>query len=303
VCMRVIICPDVAVPYNPRVDISALWLELEGVLTPALAGFRVKRSLRVERKADATLLSEADEAVQDLIIKAVRAVDPDGVILAEEGAYGPDLLRGRGVSARTWIIDPIDGTQQFVASDGREFCSVVCLVEDKVPVAAFVLAPEVGPGRSPVCIRLSGPGEPIEINGSRVATSAASMQPHLLSVTRSSGTEPRRYEQDLLTKGYRLKTRTTSQTLDMVRTCVDLTPFTDPPLEPFGLFFRERQKVWDGAAGMCLAYAAGLHVGDGAGRARTEIDIALDLDDPVFDSTLIAANAVAAHILVGTAAS
>jgi 3'(2'), 5'-bisphosphate nucleotidase len=180
---------------------------------------------------------------------------------------------------------------------------VVCLVEDKVPVAAFVLAPEAGPGRSPVCVRLSGPGEAIKINGNRVATVVASRQPQLLSVTRSSGTEPRPYEQALLAKGYRLKTRTTSQTLDMVRTCVDLTPFTDPPLEPFGLFFREQQKIWDGAAGMCLAYAAGLHVGDGAGRGRTQIDIALDLDDPVFDSTLIASDTVAAYVLVGTAPS
>ncbi len=298
-----IVYPHVAELYNRRVDVPALWQELEDVLTPALARFRSKRSLRVERKADATLLSEADGAVQDLIIKAVRAVDPDGVILGEEGAHGPDLLRGRGVSGRTWIIDPIDGTQQFVASGGREFCSVVCLVEDKVPVAAFVLAPEIGFDRSPVCVRLSGPGEAIEINGDRVSTVAASTQQRLLSVTRSSGTEPRPYEQALSAKGYRLKTRTTSQTLDMVRTCVDLTPFTDPPLEPFGLFFRERQKIWDGAAGMCLAYAAGLHVGDGAGGARTEIDIALDLDDPVFDGTLITSDAVAAHILVGTAAS
>src|SRR5690349_17912311 len=111
--MQVIIWPQVAGPYNPRVDIAGLWQELEDVLTPALAGFRSKQSLRVERKADATLLSEADEAVQDLIIKAVRAADPDGVILGEEGAHGSELLRGRGVSGRTWIIDPIDGTQQF----------------------------------------------------------------------------------------------------------------------------------------------------------------------------------------------
>jgi 3'(2'), 5'-bisphosphate nucleotidase len=71
-------------------------------------------------------LSEADEAVQAEIIRCVRAVDPDGVILGKEGAHGPDLLRGRGLSGRAWIIDPIDGTAQFVNSEGREFCSVVC---------------------------------------------------------------------------------------------------------------------------------------------------------------------------------
>jgi 3'(2'), 5'-bisphosphate nucleotidase len=263
-----------------------------------LAGFRSRRSLRVEQKADATLLSEADEAAQAEIIRCVRAVDPDGVVLGEEGAHGPDLLRGRGLSGRAWIIDPIDGTAQFVNSEGREFCSVVCLVEGKRPVAAFVLAPEIGPDRTPVCVRLNGPGEAIEINGKQVASLAKADQAYMVSMTRSSGTPERTCERELAARGYRLKTRTTSQTLDMVRACVDVSPFTEPALEPFGLFYRERQKIWDGAAGLCFAYAAGLYVADGTGRARTEIDIALDLADPVFDSTLIASDSVAAQIVV-----
>ena len=278
-----------------------MWQELERVLTPMLAEFRSRPSLRVQRKADATLLSEADEAIQAQIIQCVRAVDPDGVILGEEGAHGPDLLHGRSLSSRAWIIDPIDGTAQFVNSEGREFCSVVCLVENKRPVAAFVLAPEIGPGRTPVCVRLNGPGEAIEINGKQVASLAKADQAYMVSMTRSSGTPERACERELAARGYRLKTRTTSQTLDMVRACVDLSPFTEPALEPFGLFYRERQKIWDGAAGMCLAYAAGLYVGDGTGRARTEVDIALDLADPVFDSTLVASDMVATKIVQGAA--
>ncbi|MGQ0777907.1 MAG: inositol monophosphatase family protein [Pseudonocardiales bacterium] len=284
-------------------EIASLWQELERVLTPMLAGFRSRPSLRVQQKADATLLSEADEAVQAQIIRCVRAVDPDGVILGEEGAHGPDLLHGRSLSGRSWIIDPIDGTAQFVNSEGREFCSVVCLVEDKRPVAAFVLAPEIGPDRTPVCVRLNGPGEAIEINGKQVASLAKTDKAHMVSMTRSSGTPERACERELMACGYRLKTRTTSQTLDMVRACVDLTPLTEPALEPFGLFYRERQKIWDGAAGLCFAYAVGLYVADGTGRARTEIDIALDLVDPVFDSTLIASDSVAAQVVVAASIS
>ncbi|MEU8075871.1 inositol monophosphatase family protein [Catellatospora citrea] len=284
-------------------DIPSLWQELEGVLTPMLSEFRSRRSLRVEQKADASLLSEADEAVQAQIIRSVRAADPDGVILGEEAAHGADLLRGRSLSDRAWIIDPIDGTAQFVTSEGREFCSVVCLVEDRRPVAAFVLAPEIGPGRTPVCVRLNGPGEAIEINGKQVAGLSTTDERRMASVTRSSGTAARSYEQELTARGYQLKTRTTSQTLDMVRACVDLSSFTEPALEPFGLFFRRRQKIWDGAAGLCFAYAAGLYVADGAGRARTEIDIALDLEDPVFDSTLIASDEVAAQVVVAASGS
>jgi 3'(2'), 5'-bisphosphate nucleotidase len=263
-----------------------------------LAEFRSRPSLRVRQKADATVLSEADEAVQAQIIRCVRTVDPDGVILGEEGAHGPDLLRGRSLSDRAWIIDPIDGTAQFVNSEGREFCSVVCLVENKRPVAAFVLAPEIGPDRRPVCIRLNGPGEAIEINGKQVASLAKAGRMSMVSMTRSSGTPERHCERELVARGYRMKTRTTSQTLDMVRVCVDLSPFTEPALEPFGLFYRERQKIWDGAAGLCFAYAAGLYVADGTGRARVEIDVTLDDVDPVFDSTLIASDSIAAWAVV-----
>jgi 3'(2'), 5'-bisphosphate nucleotidase len=166
-----------------------------------------------------------------------------------------------------------------------------------------VLAPEIGPDRSPVCLRLNGPGGAIEINGKQVANLSMAVKPQMVSVTRSSGTQERAFERELTARGYRLKTRTTSQTLDMVRSCVDLSSFTEPALEPFGLFYRRRQKVWDGAAGMCFAYAAGLYVADGTGRARAGIDIALDLADPVFDSTLIASDPVAAEIVVAASKS
>jgi 3'(2'), 5'-bisphosphate nucleotidase len=280
------------------VDVSSLWQELEVVLPPLVAGYRSKRNLHVEQKLDSTLLSEADIAVQGKIIECVRAFDPDALIVAEEDSHLQVPSRRANSDGRVWIIDPIDGTAQFVVGEGREFCSVVCLVEDGKPVAAFVLAPELGPDRSPVCVRLSGPDELVEINGQRVPGQPMSDRPQSVSVTRSPGTQARAYEAGLSARGYQLKTRTTSQTLDMVRTCVDLAPFTDPPLESFGLFYRERQKVWDGAAGMCFAYAAGLYVGDGAGRERTSIEIALDVADPQFDSTLIASDLVAARIVV-----
>ena len=140
--------------------------------------------------------------------------------------------------------------------------------------------------------------EPIEINGEPVAGRLMSARPRQASVTRSSGTQPRGYEEVLVSQGYQLKTRTTSQTLDMVRTCVDLAPFTEPALESFGLFYRERQKVWDGAAGICLARAAGgLFVGDGTGKERATVDIALDVAEPQFDSMLIASDPDATKIV------
>ena len=74
-------------------DIESLWQELENELLPTLRGFRSRLgSLRVEEKADRTLLSEADLAVQEQIIRCIRTVDPDGLIVAEAVAISREYL-------------------------------------------------------------------------------------------------------------------------------------------------------------------------------------------------------------------
>jgi 3'(2'), 5'-bisphosphate nucleotidase len=268
------------------VDVGALWDDLQDSLTPLLGGFRARLDdLDVSTKADKTLLSEADIAVQEHIVAKILAKDPGAHIVAEEGretlgSYTPSK------SGRTWIIDPIDGTAQFVRPDTVEFCSVVCLLQRQRPVAAFVLAPELGPERSAVRVSVDRADGPIEVNGTKAAARSAG-EPLRASVTRSSGTQPRQWEQMLLDAGFELKTRTTSQTLDMVRTCVDLSEITEPRLNQFAIFDRERQKVWDGAAGMCLAQASGLRVSDRNGVERPVIDIDLAVAEPQFPSTLV----------------
>jgi 3'(2'), 5'-bisphosphate nucleotidase len=282
------------------VDVAGLWDELEDSLTPVLGWYRSRvRELSVQRKPDRTLVSEADIATQEHLISRILAIDPSATILAEENtALAPwhdARLYHRG---SVWIIDPIDGTSEFVRPDRFEYCCVVCLLEGLRPVAAFILAPEIGVGHGRVCVRMAGDGHPIEVNGE--TTSAVTTVARRASVTRSS-VAPRPWEQRLRDAGYELKTRTTSQTLDMVRTCVDLSGCTEPSLPPFGLFYREDQKVWDGAAGMCLARAAGLRVTDRHGREREVVDAPLGEDEPRFDSTLVAASWVTEGLLTGLA--
>jgi fructose-1,6-bisphosphatase/inositol monophosphatase family enzyme len=72
---------------------------------------------------------------------------------------------------------------------------------------------------------------------------------------------------------------------------------TRPTLEPFGLLYRQQQKIWDGFPGICFAYATGLNVTNGDGQPKTEIDFTFDVANPVFDSTLVASAPTAAHIV------
>jgi 3'(2'), 5'-bisphosphate nucleotidase len=275
------------------VDSSALWDELETSLTALLREFRSHlASLNVARKPDRTLLSEADIAVQEHIVARIGVHDPGATVVAEETA---GQVRRRLSGRRVWVVDPIDGTAEFVRPDRYEYCSVICLLEDLRPVAALVVAPQIGVGGAAVSVRVTRQGAPIEVNGrpSRGMTGT----PRHVSVTRSCGAASRPWERRIADAGFALKTCTTSQTLDMVRTCVDLSEETGAGLPPFALFYREGQKVWDGVAGMCLAQTAGLRVCDSHGQDRPIVDLDLAVAEPTFASTLVATPAFADRFL------
>ncbi len=98
-----------------------------------------ERGIVQRDKPDASPVTEADEAAEVLLTAAIRAVD-DAPIVGEEahaGGYRPDPC------ARFWLIDPLDGTKDFIA--GRAAYSVnVALVEGGVPVLGLVLSPRDG---------------------------------------------------------------------------------------------------------------------------------------------------------------
>jgi 3'(2'), 5'-bisphosphate nucleotidase len=266
-------------------ELGNLWDTLEVDLLEAFRHYRTRLdNLDVDIKPDDTLLTEADIAVEKLIIQRIRELDRNAVIVAEEDnrtTQRDDVLRSPEL---IWVIDPIDGTAEFVRQDRVEFCSVVCLIRDRRPVAAFVLAPELGKGRQPITITADAPARAILVN--RAPVRSRTGRSTSASVTRSSGVPPRPFEGSLLRAGYRLKTRTTSQTLDMVRTAIDLSALTDGELYPFDLFHRTRQKVWDGLAGLCMGEAAGLLAVDAKGHNRTPVDIeTLTQPEPTFDAT------------------
>ncbi len=79
-------------------------------------------------------LTAADLAAND-VLQAVLPSEGEGW-LSEETADSPERLRYR----RVWVVDPLDGTREFV--DGiPEWCISVGLVEDGVPVAGGILSP------------------------------------------------------------------------------------------------------------------------------------------------------------------
>ena len=75
----------------------------------ALERYRRRESLTIERKGRQDFVSEADKACEEFVIGALLQAFPEDACLGEEGG-----AQNTGGTA-TWIIDPIDGTSNFIA--------------------------------------------------------------------------------------------------------------------------------------------------------------------------------------------
>jgi 3'(2'), 5'-bisphosphate nucleotidase len=91
-------------------------------------------------KADASPVTEADERAEQIILAALAALTPDIPAISEEAA-----ARGMApkTAARFWLVDPLDGTREFV-SRNAEFTVNIALIEGGEPVVGVVLAPALG---------------------------------------------------------------------------------------------------------------------------------------------------------------
>ncbi len=95
----------------------------------------------VEQKDDDSPLTAADLASNRIIVQRLRELDPDVPILSEEGADIPYPTRSQW--QRYWLIDPLDGTREFVKRNG-EFTVNIALIENGRPVAGVVHVPVTG---------------------------------------------------------------------------------------------------------------------------------------------------------------
>lgn len=90
--------------------------------------------LRVDTKPDLTPVTDADRAVETELREAIADQRPSDSILGEE--FGGTT----SFSGRQWIIDPIDGTKNFVRGV-PVWASLIALLDDGVPIVGVVSAP------------------------------------------------------------------------------------------------------------------------------------------------------------------
>jgi len=95
------------------------------------------QDLQVETKPDLTPVSDADRAVERMLRDRLAIERPGDVVVGEE--YG----ESGGTSSRRWIVDPIDGTKNFVRG-APVWATLIALEADGEVVVGVVSAPALG---------------------------------------------------------------------------------------------------------------------------------------------------------------
>jgi 3'(2'), 5'-bisphosphate nucleotidase len=158
----------------------------------------------VQRKHDNSPLTLADLESQRVIIEGLESITPETPILSEESAAAP--WTERQTWRELWVVDPLDGTREFVKRNG-EFTINIALVVEHEPVLGVVAAPALGNlfwgavgvgaftssrGSQARRIHTVPPQRPIRVIGSRSHASTqttaylARLGPHTLAALGSS---------------------------------------------------------------------------------------------------------------------
>ncbi|MEQ3657526.1 MAG: 3'(2'),5'-bisphosphate nucleotidase CysQ [Glaciecola sp.] len=97
-----------------------------------------KGTFEAYEKDDESPVTSADYRANDIIMNALKTQTPDIPIMSEET---PQLsLEERSQWTRYWLIDPIDGTQEFIARSG-DFAVNIALIENNKPVIGVIYWP------------------------------------------------------------------------------------------------------------------------------------------------------------------
>lgn len=197
-----------------------------------------RRDFEVTSKDDRSPLTEADLAAHRILAAGLARLEPISPVLSEESATSD--IDDRRQWRRLWLVDPLDGTREFIKRNG-DFTVNVALVEDGVPVLGVVHAPALDETASAV----RGGLLRVERAGALVVPVAAAPAPPRVAASRSHACSrsaealARLGEHQLLAVGSALKfIRVASGEADVY---LRLGPTSE----------------WDTAAGQCLVEAVG----------------------------------------------
>jgi myo-inositol-1(or 4)-monophosphatase len=203
--------------------------------------FSERHTLEIESKGPQDYVSAADRAVESLILEGLGAAFPEDRFLAEESGGQP--------ADRLWVVDPIDGTTNFLRGLPM-FCVSIAFVDRGVTELGVIV--DVMAGELHVARRGHGAtrnGEPLSVSD------RTGLEHALIALGYSERDPPQRYAkniQAILAGGGELRRLGTA--------ALSLAHVASGRLDGFA----ERQIAsWDALAGLLLVAEAGGVIGDG----------------------------------------
>ncbi len=216
----------------------------------------------VRLKPDHSEVSEADEAAQEAVISCLRTQRPDDAILAEEVTPAATTAPPPANETLCWVIDPIDGTRNYIRGVPLYACSVAAMIDGE-PIVGAIYAPTLDVLYSANC---SGP---LYVNNQPQPTPTtdssppAGRNPRPVVATPSTPTPAfRPLMQKWLERFVCRNLGTTALQLALVAGGNLDGLLTDNP------------RLWDLAAGYVLIQAAGARMTTPTGRPIFPLDIA-----------------------------
>jgi 3'(2'), 5'-bisphosphate nucleotidase len=195
----------------------------------------------VEYKSDTTPLTQADKASHEIIVSGLKRLFPDIPVMSEEGNLdeSSQVLK----SPVFWLVDPIDGTLEFVNRNG-EFCIAIGLIENNKPSFGFVSAPTVETvyygGLAGGSFKKVGDNTPTPIH-------VKNLNPHVVAISRSHPSEETvRYIEEHLPGSVQKTLGSMLKQTELAEGKVDVYASIEIPL-----------KLWDAAAGNAIIEGAG----------------------------------------------
>jgi 3'(2'), 5'-bisphosphate nucleotidase len=99
-----------------------------------------RRDFGATTKIDNSPLTQADLRAHEVIVAGLQLLTPQWPVLSEESADVPFAVRSQWITY--WLVDPLDGTKEFVSRNG-EFTVNIALVHEHVPAFGVVYVPVV----------------------------------------------------------------------------------------------------------------------------------------------------------------
>jgi len=210
--------------------------------------------VRVSRKQHNDFVTEVDRAAESAIIEVIRTAYPEHAILAEES--GQSWADGEEQSEFTWVIDPLDGTTNFIHGF-PQYAVSIGLLHKGVPSQAVVYDPT----RDELFTASKGAGA--FLNNRRIRVTR---RDKLADCLIGTGFPFRDLEgMDEYLEMFALMTRSCAGLRRPGAAALDLAYVACGRLDGF---FERGLKPWDMAAGMLLITEAGGLVGNYSGESR-----------------------------------